>query len=535
MSSILLSIALATSMLSEPAEDEADIEYPLGPQLRVLAEDAVSPQYRALVDRMIITELRAEWQRVETVDSAASFLEKHGGSAAVMNDPELRRAYQRRVEIREKFLEVMRSGFDRLSAPVPFDQGETAEKAGTYRGGFGSDGSLLEPVLPSPGAADQWPRFRGPTGQGQAMARNLPVEWDRERNAVWRAPLPGSGNSSPVIWNESIFLTTAEDEGRRRAVHCIAREDGRMLWTRYVPSEQVEPGSRPKNGHASATAVTDGERVIAAFGAAGIVCYDMQGNLQWHHELPGFRTTHGAASSPLLYQDSVIFIHDQNRAESIFLALDKRTGSVLWRGTRPKAMGWCTPVAVRVEGHDELLFAGGKRLTAYDPATGEELWYLDGPTREVVPTIVVGPRLIYSASGRNGPTLGVRPGGHGDVYETHLAWRTVRGGPHVPSPVYFEGLLFTVNDTGIATCLDAETGELVWQKRLGDRFSASPLVAEGRLYCCGESGTTYVLRAGETFEQLAVNDLESPILASPAALGERLFIRTEDELFCLED
>jgi outer membrane protein assembly factor BamB len=188
---------------------------------------------------------------------------------------------------------------------------------------------------------------------------------------------------------------------------------------------------------------------------------------------------------------------------------------------------------VRVGDHDELIQASAGAVRGYDPATGKELWVLNGPTVEVVPAVVVGKDLLYSASGRNGPFLGLRPGGNGDVTDTHLVWRAVRGGPHVPTPIYLDGRLYTVNDTGIATCLDAETGKNIWYDRIRDSFSASPIEAAGLLYFPAESGVTYVLKVGDKFEVVAKNDLGSPILASPAVVGGRLILRTQDELVCI--
>jgi outer membrane protein assembly factor BamB len=234
-----------------------------------------------------------------------------------------------------------------------------------------------------------------------------------------------------------------------------------------------------------------------------------------------------------LYKDKVLFIHDQNQEESFFLALDKHTGKKLWQHPRKKSMGWSTPVVVRVGDHDEVVFAGGETVKGYDPETGMELWSLAGPTYEVVPTIVVGKDLLYSASGRNGPTLGLRPGGTGDVTKTHLVWRTVRGGPHVPSPILVDGRLYTVNDTGIVTCLNAQTGKLLWQGRIHDRFTASPVEAGGLLYFPSETGVTYVVRAGDSFEVVAKNTLGAPLLASPAVVGDRLLLRTQEELVCI--
>jgi outer membrane protein assembly factor BamB len=195
-------------------------------------------------------------------------------------------------------------------------------------------------------------------------------------------------------------------------------------------------------------------------------------------------------------------------------------------------MGWCTPVVVRIGDRDELVYAGGETLKGYDPKTGEELWTLDGPTKEVVPTVVIGPELIYSASGRQGPTLGVRPGGRGNVTDSHVAWRAVRGGPHVPTPLLFGGRLYVFNDFGIASCLDAQTGDFLWQDRLRDKFSASGIAAGVHLYFGSETGVVYVVRPGDKMDVVRENDLKEPILASPAALAGKLYFRAGNTLYC---
>jgi outer membrane protein assembly factor BamB len=514
--------------------DEIDKKYPLGPQLKVLAQDVASPSYRELVlKKMLITDLAAEWQREATEDNPESFLTRHGGKEKVLADAGLKRAYERRVQIRDGFRDLMRQGFRRYNKKAPFDLGQKAEPAGTTTRKPDGAGRELSFVLPSAGAEKHWPRFRGPSGQGLTGARDLPVTWNKDgENILWKVKVPGRGNSSPVVWADRVFLTSASDDGSARFVHCFHRADGRLLWSRQAPAQNPERGVRDKNGYASSTPVTDGERVIAFLGSCGLVCYDLKGKLLWNHELQ-ISTTHGTGSSPLLYKDLVILAQDQNRAASIFLALDKRTGKVFWQQQRAKAMGWATPVVVRVGDHDELILAGGEKVKGYDPATGKERWSLRGPTREVVPAIVVGKDLIYSASGRNGPTVALRPGGKGDVTETHLVWRAVRGGPHVPSPIYLGGRLYTVNDFGVATCHDAQSGRLIWTERIPDRFSASPIEAGGRLYFSAESGLTYVLRAADTFELVARNDLGSGILASPAVVEGTILIRTQNELVCI--
>lgn len=515
--------------------DDIDTKYPLDPVLKVLADDVRNPSYRELVlKKMLITDLAAEWQRVQTADNPDSFLAKHGGKEKVLADPELKRAYERRVQIRTDYLALMREGYQRYKQVPPFDKGAKAEVAGTVVKNPEAAKVAVRVVMPAVGAEKHWPRFRGPTGQGHASAKSLPVHWSKSgEGIVWRKKLPGHGNSSPVTWGDQIFLTAATADGASRWLLSLSAVDGAIQWQRDIPSSKPEPGVREKNGFASSTPVTDGERVIAFCGSSGLVCFDMAGKQIWHYSDLQIRTTHGAGSSPLLLDDKVIFIHDQNQIDSICVALDKRAGTKVWQVPRPRAMTWCTPIAVRVENRTEILFAGGETVTAYDPANGKELWTLRGPTQEVVPTIVVGPHLLYSASGRNGPTLAFRPGGAGDVSQSHLVWRAVRGGPHVPSPILVGPHLYTINDTGIATCFDAENGKLIWQERLPSPFSASPIEAGGLIYCCSEKGITFVLRAGSKFDVVAKNDLGSPILASPAVIGERIVIRTQEELVCV--
>lgn len=508
-------------------------KYPLDAQLKVLEADVKNEKYRKLVlEKMLITDIAAEWQRVATADNADSFLEKHGGREKVLADPELNKAYERRVKIRDDYLNLMRQGYKKYKQVPPFDKGVKAEPAGTVIRKTDATAAALAVVLPSPGAEKWWPRFRGPSGQGDADPAGLPTVWDKDgRNIVWRTKVPGEGNSSPVVWDDHIFLTSADKKGSERFVHCFNRQTGKLRWSRQAPVRPVEP-VWPKNGHASSTPVTDGERVIAFLGTCGLICFDMDGKQQWHHEV-AIKTTHGTGASPMLYKNLVILSQDQNQTDSIFIALDKATGKKIWEGKRARGMTWTTPIVVRVGDHDELILAGAETVRGYDPMTGKELWSLKGPTQEVIPHIVVGKDLIYSASGRNGPTLALRPGGVGDVTATHLAWRAVRGGPHVPTPAYVKGRLYTANDTGIFSCLDAETGKLIYLERISDRFAASPIVAGDLLYICSETGITYVVRAGDTLEVVARNDLGAPILASPAVVEGRIYLRTDSELVCV--
>ena len=375
--------------------------------------------------------------------------------------------------------------------------------------------------------------MRGPDGQGTTFDTDLPLHWGPNENVVWKVDIPGRGNSSPVVWDDRIFITTASADGKERKIVCYARPDGKLLWQASAPASAARESLYTKNTFASSTAVTDGQRVIAFFGNGGLLCVDFDGHQQWHVDLGLFPTMHGPGTSPVLYKDEVICIQYQTLGKSLFAAFDKRTGARLWQQERENAACWSTPVVVRIGDRDQLIYNGSGLIAGYEPDTGKELWRVTGTSREAIPTVVVGGGLLISASGRNGPTMGIRPGGRGDLTETNIAWRNLRGGPHVPSPLYYEGRIYIVNDTGIATCIDAMDGRTVWQHRLRGRFSMSPIVAEGRILVTSEEGRSTIFQAGDTFQVVAENDLQEPVLATPALLGGRLYFRTASHLLCV--
>ena len=384
--------------------------------------------------------------------------------------------------------------------------------------------------------ADYWPRWRGPSGQGVAAGSGYPDRWSAADNVVWRTAVPGRGNSSPIVWADHIFLTTGRDAGRRLSVLAYRRSDGALLWETEVapgPPETVHA----KNGPASATPVTDGERVYASLGGRGLVALDFEGRLLWHTEIGPVRNYHGPAGSPLLHRGRLIVYQDQ-RGGGFVAAYDAASGAQVWRTARDASVGWGSPVAVRVDDHDEIVVSSQHAVTAYHPATGRELWRCGGNTFEVIPTPVVAAGLVFCTSGRAGPTLAIRPGGRGDVTGTHVAWSTPRGSPFVPSPIAYRGHLYTINDmAGIVTCFDAATGAVRWRRRLGravrEGFSASPVAVDGKVFFTNDDGVTFVVRAGPEFELLRTNDLGARTLASPALAGGRWYVRTEDELLAV--
>ena len=387
--------------------------------------------------------------------------------------------------------------------------------------------------MPVAGAERQWPRLRGPDGQGTTFDTELPLHWGPRENVVWKADIPGRGNSSPVIWDDRIFITASTADGGERKIVCYSRTDGRLLWEHAAPTAAARETLYTKNTFASSTPVTDGRRVIAFFGNGGLLCVDLEGRRQWHVDLGLFPTMHGPGTSPVLYKDEVICIQYQSRGKSLFAAFDKRTGAKLWQHDRENATCWSTPVVVRVGDRDQFVYNGSNYIAGYEPETGKELWRVTGTSHEAIPTVVVGGGLLFSASGRNGPTMGIRPGGRGDVTETHVVWRNLRGGPHVPSPLYHDGRIYIVNDTGIATCMDAADGRTIWQHRLRGRFSMSPIEAEGRILVTSEEGRSTIFQAGDAFQVLGENDLDEPVLATPALVGGRLYFRSALHLWCV--
>jgi outer membrane protein assembly factor BamB len=353
---------------------------------------------------------------------------------------------------------------------------------------------------------------------------------------LWKSPVSGSGNSSPIVWGDRIYLATAYDNGQRVSLMAFQRSDGKKVWETFAPDGRAGR-QHQKNGHASATASTDGQRVYISLGARGLMAVDMSGKLVWHQDLGPINNYHGAAGSALLYKDRVILYQDQ-QGGAFIAAFDSRTGKQLWRTARNASVGWGTPVAIRVAGRDEIVVNSQNRVNAYSPDTGAELWNCAGPTFEVIPTPVAGHGLVFCSSGRQGPTLAIRPGGEGDVSKTHIEWQTPRGSPFVPSPVLVGDYLYVVNDMqSIATCFEARTGKTMWQDRLGEArregFSASPIAVDGKVFFTNDEGETFVLRAGPKFELLHVNTIGERTLASPALVDRRWYIRTESNLYAI--
>jgi outer membrane protein assembly factor BamB len=382
--------------------------------------------------------------------------------------------------------------------------------------------------------ADDWPQFRGPSGQGHSAEAGLPIAWSESQNVVWKTPVHGRGWSSPVVAGGRVWVTTSVNE-QGASLRALAFDvgGGREAVNVEVFRLRSAELTNPKNSHASPTPIVEGDRVYVHFGAEGTAALTTAGEIVWKARFP-YESQHGNGGSPVLYGDLLIFSGDGSN-DAFVVALDKRTGKVRWKTSRrqPWDQAYSTPLVIRVGDRDELVSVGAYRAAAYDPQTGKEIWrvsYADGFSN--VPRPVFGHGLVYIATGFQQPSLlAVRPDGAGDVTKTHVAWTLKRGAPLTPSPLLVGDELFIVNDGGIASCLDAKTGATHWVQRLGGAFSASPVFADGKIYFLSEEGTSTVLAPGKAFQKLATSTLDGEILASMAVSERSIFIRTNSHLY----
>jgi outer membrane protein assembly factor BamB len=384
--------------------------------------------------------------------------------------------------------------------------------------------------------AEEWPGWRGPRGDGTSTETNLPLRWSATENVRWKAEVPGTGHSSPVVWGDRVFLTTCREREKQRALLCYDRRDGKLLWERVVVTAPLER-KHALNSYASSTPVTDGTHVWVSFLAQPrmlVACYDFDGNKVWEKSPAEFHSVHGFCSPPVLYRDTVILNGDQDDPAAFLVALDKATGAERWRAARPGIRSYCPPLIAEAAGRRQLVLTGAKTTAGYDPDTGRRLWVIDGPTEQFVASLVYHDGLFFLTAGYpEYHFLAIRPDGSGNVTDTYVVWRTQKGAGYVPAPVAWDHYVYVVKDDGLASCFAAATGKRAWMERLGKHHSASPVVAAGYLYFPDDDGVTHVLKAGPTFEVVARNPLGEKCVASPAVSRGDIFIRTSKHLWCI--
>lgn len=391
-------------------------------------------------------------------------------------------------------------------------------------------------------ADSNWPGWRGPQQNGHSSEADLPVRWTPE-SVRWRVELVGRGQSSPVILGRKIFLTSAIDRGRERVVMCLDRGDGRVLWQQVAWQGDPEP-SHNMNGWASATCASDGERVFAFFGrGGGLFCYSVDGKLLWSRDLGSFESPWGTAACPVLVGDLVIQNCDAD-ADACIVAFDKRDGHEVWRTPRDNARGWSTPIQINTGTRDELVVNGSTGVRAYDPVSGTELWFCKAFSGRGTPTVTPAGDLLHVVCGLRGDTYAIRPGGSGDITNTHMVWHSPRNTSRdLPSPIVI-GSQSLVMDMRRATLTsyDIQTGQENWRRRVAEaatvgQLCATPVSWKGVAFFVGESGKTIAIRPGEDMEIVATNTVNNSdkeiFRASITPSNGELFLRSDSALYCI--
>lgn len=394
-------------------------------------------------------------------------------------------------------------------------------------------------------AGSKWPQWRGPQGNGHSDADQLPLTWNETNHVVWKQPIHDYGWSSPVIWENQIWVTTATEDGGQMFAVCLDVNTGQILHDINVFETETPEHVAAVNSYASPTPVIEAGRIYVHYGTYGTACLDTQnGKILWtrrdlpcdHHEGPG--------SSPILHEDLLIFNVDGRDVQYV-IALNKLSGETVWRTTRSIdyspypancRKAFCTPIVIEAGGQKQLISPGAKGAMSYHPQTGEELWKIRYNGWSVTPRPIFGHGLVYLITDYERPELWtVRPDGRGDVTQTHVAWKLTQDMPATSSLLLVDDLLYFVNDQGRALCLDAKTGQTVWRQSVKGKHSASPLFGAGRIYLFSERGLATVLQPGRQFKVLSENRLEERMMATPAVAGNALFVRTRNHLYRLEE
>jgi outer membrane protein assembly factor BamB len=403
-----------------------------------------------------------------------------------------------------------------------------------------------------------WPHWRGPSGQGYSEDQRVPLTWSETDNLLWKTELPGKGNSTPIIWEDRIFLTASSRDGKERSVLCVRAEDGKILWNNLAATDARPEKTHSWNGYASPSCTTDGHYVYAFFGTPGLFCYDFDGKLIWKHSFGIFTSNApwGIGASPFLFEDLVIQNCDNDgpaalpagqpaaeAAPMALLALDKATGKVRWQTPRNQGRGYSTPVLRRTSaGQTELLLNGPYGVWAYNPRTGEEIWHCERHKGEESalfgePLPVYNQDKLFAASGRPGPLQALRLGGNGDVTKSHLVWEASRKGSRdVASPILSNDGLYIADRFGTLAEYDSQSGKVRFKERLGTKpFLASPVAVRGKLLFTMEDGMTYVIEPGHQLKIVSRNRLNdgTEFRASPAIVDGRLFLRSQAHLYCI--
>ena len=398
---------------------------------------------------------------------------------------------------------------------------------------------------------DNWPDYRGPTMDGHATAKGLPLQWSEQANVKWKTPIHDRGWSSPVVWGKQIWLTTATEDGRKMYVLCVDRDTGKILLDRLLFENPNPDGINDLNSYASPTPAIEEGRVYLHFGNYGTVCLNTKTfEKVWERRNLPAKFSVGPGSSPILYKGLLILTMDGIDKQYV-AALNGKTGETVWktdrttdwsqldgggRGDSEEKKAFVTPIIATIQGKPQLISTGAQSAYSYDPLTGKELWrvHFRGYSQSSRP--LVGDGIVYINTGFNrAALLAFKAEGSGDLTNANLLWKCVRNAPTKPSALLIDGALYLVDDSGVVSCLDAKTGGQIWKERIGGgEYSASPVLVDGRIYCFSHEGTVTVLAASRTYQSLAQFKMKDGMMASPAISGKAFFLRTKSALYRIE-
>lgn len=396
--------------------------------------------------------------------------------------------------------------------------------------------------------ANDWPRFRGPTEDGHAKVKSIPLKWSATENVKWKVPVPGKGWSSPVLSDGRVYLTTAYAQGdnqdaagvkRELRVLCFDAENGKTVWDTKVFDQKAS--SRPihqKNSHASPTPIIENGKVYVHFGHMGTACLDLKGEIVWANKELGYNPVHGNGGTPIVVGDLLIFSADAG-TDPFIVALYKKNGKVAWKKPRSETpqsrkFSFSTPTLINMGGRSQIISPASGAVFSYDPKTGEELWSVNYGGWSVIPKPGVYKNMIFVGTGyERAHLLGIRVDekSKGNVTDSHIEWEITKRAPNTPSFMIVDDLLYFISDGGIATCVDPMTGEVIWQERAAGPMSASPVHSNGKIYFLDEQGKSTVIRAGRKFEVLATNSINERTLASYAIGEGAIYIRSLNNLY----
>jgi outer membrane protein assembly factor BamB len=385
--------------------------------------------------------------------------------------------------------------------------------------------------------AQNWPGWRGPNGDGTSIETNLPVKWDSKTNVLWKSPVPGVGYSSPIVWKDKLFITTALTDSREKVLLCYNCKNGELLWQKTVLITTLEK-KHENNSYASGTPVTDGTMIYLSFldgKDVVVVAFDFKGKQIWLKRPGTFSSPHGYSCSPVLYKDKVI-INGDSQGDSFVAALSKADGRIIWRISHDKpAHSFSTPIFRQMAGKMQMIFCGNKEIASYNPDDGTKYWFVSGPSEDFCSSPVYNKKsglVLVSSAWPVRILVGIKPDGEGDVTKSHMVWQSRKGAYYVPSPVCTDDYLFSTMTDGLVHCIEAATGNVLWVENMGMQYS-SPVLANGLVYMPNDEGVITVIKPGPKFEYVAKNSIGEKMFASPAISNGKIYLRGYQHLFCI--